>query len=178
MAYTIEEHKHRFAAWAASRAASVKGCRFAAEKGKAILEEAGLNLLLGNPDNLPQPECFDDAHRKWRQAVIDAAVKRKLALTHGVAAKLINVYFKSQFVCGGHHNHANVRGIHPPVDSVLLDELASQDIGGLRHAWRKAKRIRWSQFNSEDYEGVIQNIRAAMDGAALWEVEQYWRGYQ
>jgi len=27
-AYGIEQHNHNFAAWAASRAASVKGCRF------------------------------------------------------------------------------------------------------------------------------------------------------
>lgn len=36
--YDILEHRHRFAAWAASRAASVKGCRFSAEQGKAVLE--------------------------------------------------------------------------------------------------------------------------------------------
>lgn len=38
MSYSIEEHKHRFAAWAAGRAATVNGCRFKVEDGKKILE--------------------------------------------------------------------------------------------------------------------------------------------
>jgi hypothetical protein len=37
MIYSIEEHKHRFAAWAASRAANVNKCRFRVEQGKKIL---------------------------------------------------------------------------------------------------------------------------------------------
>jgi hypothetical protein len=183
MTYTIEEHKHRFAAWAACRAASVNRCRFSVEDGKAILEEAGLNpLLIRNPDHLPNPRCFDAAHRQWREAVIVAARKRGLEdFTHGVAAKLINIYLKSRFVCGGHHNHARVRAIHPPIDSILLDKLyseKSENFAKLQDAWRKAKHIRWSKFNSKDYEDLIQNIRLAMQGAALWEVEQYWQGYQ
>ena len=40
MQYTIEEHKHRFAAWAAGRGANVNGCRFSVLKGKNVLEAA------------------------------------------------------------------------------------------------------------------------------------------
>ena len=115
MPYTIEEHKHRFAAWAASRAASVKGCRFSVEQGKAILERVQLNRLLPSPDNLPAPKSFDEVHREWRNQVISAAQELGLEFTHGVAAKLINVYFKAAFVCGGYHNHVRVKAIHPPI---------------------------------------------------------------
>ena len=38
--YSIIEHKHRFASWAAGRAANVKGCRFTVEQGKKIIEDA------------------------------------------------------------------------------------------------------------------------------------------
>lgn len=178
MAYTIDEHRHRFAAWAASRAASVNRCRFSVQDGKAILEDAGLNLLLGNPENLPNPQCFDASHRQWREAVIAAADKHRLKFSHGIAAKLINIYLKSVFVCGGHHNHAHVRGIHPPIDSVLLKELHRRNVGGLRDAWGRARRTRWSNLSSEQYEEVIRSIRLGMQGAPLWEVEQYWQGYQ
>ena len=45
--------------------------------------------------------------------------------------------------------------------------------------WNEARRIRWSRFNSDQYEKVIQNIRVALqNGAAMWTVEKYWRGYQ
>ena len=36
--YDIKEHTHRFAAWAASRAASVKDFRFSVAKGKSWIE--------------------------------------------------------------------------------------------------------------------------------------------
>ena len=42
MPYTIEEHHHRFAAWAASSSASASPlCRFKVSAGVAILEKSG-----------------------------------------------------------------------------------------------------------------------------------------
>jgi hypothetical protein len=179
MPYTIEEHKHRFAAWAASRAASVKGCRFSVEQGKAILERVQLNRLLPSPENLPAPKSFDEVHREWRNQVVSAAQELGLEFTHGVAAKLINTYLKAAFVCGGYHNHIRVKAIHPPIDSLLLNELSRQNVGGFRRAWNEARQIRWSKLNSDEYERVIHSIRAALKpDAALWEAEQYWQGYQ
>lgn len=178
MPYTIEEHKHRFSAWAAGRAANVNGCRFSVEQARAILEAAHLNQLLSSPDNLPVPQEIDNSHREWRGNIIVAAQDQGLTFTHGVAAKLINIYLKASFVCGGHHAHARVQALHPPIDSVLLDELSAQNIGTFRRAWNEARRIRWSKFNSEQYETVINSIRASMPNQALWEVEQFWRGYQ
>ena len=51
MSYSIEEHKHRFAAWAAVRAANVNGCRFTVEQGKDILEKAGMNRVAKSLDS-------------------------------------------------------------------------------------------------------------------------------
>lgn len=179
MTYSIEMHKHRFAAWAAGRAASVNRCRFRVKAAQIVLETIGFGPSFCNPDHLPSPQRFDAVHRRWRKKIIAAAAKQELpCFTHGVAAKLINVYLKSRFVCGGYHDHPNVRAIHPPIDSALLAKLESEDIGGLRPVWRKAKCIRWSKFDSTEYEAVILNIRKAMPDAALWEVEQYWQGYQ
>ncbi len=123
MPYTIEEHKHRFAAWAAGRAANVNGCRFTVEQGKNILEKAGLNDVANSIDNLHTPDAFDRMHKEWRNNVIKAAQTHGLTFTHGVAAKLINIYLKSIYVCGNDYNDKKVKVIHPPIDSVLLDAL-------------------------------------------------------
>jgi hypothetical protein len=49
MPYYILEHRHKFAAWADSRAASVNGCRFTVIQGKTIIENANLNNFILSP---------------------------------------------------------------------------------------------------------------------------------
>jgi hypothetical protein len=100
MDYSITEHKHRFAAWAAGSAASVIGCRFKVEDGEKIIKESGLMNVAMNIDNLPDPREFDLSHREWRKNAIQIAKTLNLSFTHGVAAKLINIYLKSVYVCG------------------------------------------------------------------------------
>ena len=179
MPYTIEEHKHRFAAWAASRAASTKTCRFNVLQGKNILETIGLKDLLVDPDLLPSPTEIDAQHREWRKAAIAAAMSKDLTgFGHGIAAKLINVHLKGAFVCAGYEYHEKVAALHPPIDSLLLDELYDGNVGGLAQDWATARKARWSKFNSEQYEAVISAIRVAMPDEALWKVESFWRGYQ
>jgi len=179
MDYTIDEHRHRFAAWAASRAASVKGCRFTVKVGKRILEDAGFVDLLKHPSMLPDPQHMDLTHRDWRKQVISAASSYGPHFTHGVAAKLINVYLKSAYVCGGHHDDPRVRDLHPPIDGLLLDSLYRENVGGLRHDWSKTRKTRWSRLNSDEYENLISTIRKFLGpDRPLWELELYWRGYQ
>jgi len=175
----IEEHKHRFAVWAAGRAASVKGCRFTVAQAKIMLEVAGFKPELSTPAKLPLPQAIDSVHRAWREKVINKAHELSIhAITHGVAAKLINIYLKAIFVCGGHHDHPSVQSLHPPIDSILLSELSVQNFGGFQKAWDEARKIRWSKLNSDQYETVIKNIRVSMPNQALWKIEQYWQGHQ
>ena len=178
--YGIAIHQHRFAAWVASRAASVKNCRFGVEQGRTLLEACGFTPSLSRPDQLPEPErgAVDDAHRRWRMDVMRAAQSSGLRFSHGVAAKPINVYLKSRFVCGGHDAHARVQSLHPPIDSVLLKGLADANVGGHATVWRQAAKMRWSRFNSDDYERVIGFVRQSMAGAPMWKIEEFWRGNQ
>ena len=126
MPYTVEEHNHRLASWAASTSASASPlCRFKVHKGGAILEACGFVAAFSNPSQLPAPAALAVQHLKWRTAVISAAAKENLIFTHGIAAKLINCYLKVRFVCGGHHADARVQALHPPIDEVLLKKLAS-----------------------------------------------------
>jgi hypothetical protein len=176
--YGIELHQHRFAAWAACRAASVVNCRFGVEQGRAILETCGFTASLCRPEQLPDPEppVVDDAHRRWRAEIIQAAKSRGLPFTHGVAAKLVNIYLKSRFVCGEHHGHLRVQSLHPPIDSVLLRKLAEASVGGYTKEWKQAAKTRWSKFGSNDYEQVIAVIRLALRGSPMWKIEEHWIG--
>ena len=131
MAYSIHQHCHNFSAWAASRPASVVGCRFRVEQGRVLLESIGFVPELDNPEKLPSPNLVDTIHRKWRQRIIHQANKLAIPMTHGVAAKLINVYMKSRFVCGGYSKDFRVQALHPPIDGLLLASLAKDNYGGL-----------------------------------------------
>jgi len=176
--YNIRQHQHLFAAWAASRAASVKGCRFKVRHGREILESSGFTPSFCQPDQLPAPAETDARHRQWRNLVIAAAKALGLSFTHGVAAKLINVYLKSRFVCGGHHEHERVHHLHPPIDDELLKALIQQNVGGQVKGWRDARRWRWSKFTSDQYEQVIALIRYCLNGQPLWQIEEHWKGNQ
>lgn len=173
------EHRHRYAAWAAARAASTKTCRFTVETGKRIIESIGLPSLLAHPDLLPPSDEMDFVHSQWRESAIASAISFGLVgFGHGVAAKLINVYLKGAFVCGGADAHERVIALHPPIDSLLLEELYKNDVGGQRKTWAMAKARRWSKFNAEQYQEVIDSIRISMAGRALWLIEEHWCGHQ
>lgn len=185
MSYSIEEHKHRFAAWAAGTAASVNGCRFKVWQAKIILEDAGLHEASRSIVYLPEANNFDAQHRDWRNNIIDAAHNYNdkhggsLRFTHGVAAKLINVYLKSIYVCGVNHDDPRVKAIHPPIDRILLDALYKQNIAGKRKDWQAARRVKWSKLDSNQYQNVITAIKGILPySAGLWQVEEYWQGHQ
>lgn len=179
MSYSIEEHKHRFASWAAGRAASVNGCRFKVEQAKSLLELAGLDKVASHIDYLPLAHEFDETHNEWRDTVILRAKDLGLEFTHGVAAKLINIYLKSIYVCGNDTEHEKVKAIHPPIDSVLLDELYHQNIAGKRKEWQAARLARWSKLSSAEYQNVINTIKEIIPpDVGLWTIEEYWQGYQ
>lgn len=180
MPYTIEDHNHRLAAWAASSSASAsKLWRFKVEQGVAILEAIGFTAALASPDQLPSPREVDQSHRQWREDVIGAAHGEYLQFSHGIAAKLINCYLKVRFVCAHQHEHPHVKALHPPIDETLLRTLASHEYGGHGRLWRKFREARWSKYDSETYQQVIDLIRQSLPaGEPLWKIEQYWDGYQ
>ena len=148
------------------------------EHGKGLLEAIGFGPKLDSPDKLPEPGKLDRIHRKWRQGIVSQGTKQELVISHGVAAKLINVYLKSRFVCGGFADSPKVQALHPPIDRVLLEELARRDFGGKSKFWAQANKCGWSKFDSATYEDVIQGIREALNGSPLWAIEQFWKGHQ
>lgn len=116
----------------------------------------------------------------WRRNAVNEA--RRLGLpffNDGIAPKLINYYLKTRYVCGGFHEHASVGALHPPIDALLLDGLANvEKFNSEAKVWRDARKKRWSNLNSDDYEAVIQAIRRVLQGKPLWLIGEYWRGHQ
>ena len=95
-------------------------------------------------------------------------------MTVGVAAKLINVYFKVIFICGNYEEKDGIKYIHPPIDSILLDELYKNDKN-------KLYKEKWSKLSKDKYEKIIDRIKnivkkEGLDG--LWSIEKYWGGHR
>lgn len=99
------------------------------------------------------------------------AMAREIRLTDGIAAKLINVYLKSIFVCGGHEEDACVKAIHPPIDSNLLSNLEKKSSV-------KFTSKTWTKFTSVEYQDAIDKVRTYLNGEPLWKIEKYWDGNQ
>ena len=141
------------------------------EQGVAILETCGFDADFSSPNKLPMPDQTDEVHREWRESLILAARERGIAFSHGVAAKLVNVYLKVRFVCAGNHADVRVQCLHPPIDRMLLKALAESNFGGLGKRWKSEMNKGWSKFNSADYQGVVDMIRSALGGRPTWTVE-------
>lgn len=171
--YTIHEHSHRFATWAAATGASASPkCRFRVADGKAILEAAGFDARLCRPSQLPKPSQIERVHAEWCRRVMAEARKRKLKFTHGIAAKLINLYLKARFTCGGYADHPNVAALHPSIDSLLLK--------ALNRTLPSAQRLptNWSTFDAETYQRSVGILRLVAAKQPLWQTEELWQGYR
>ena len=137
-----------------------------------------------DPNNFPLNR-FDDLHAKIRQDLIKVAkekiTNKKMKFTHGVAAKFINVYFKAMFLNDVPPEcivqEMRINALHPPIDSVLLQNLAEEKVGDLEKFWKEKENKGWSNFSSDDYEDVIQHIKYVTKGR-LWEIEEFWPGFK
>ena len=180
MAYTIEEHQHRLAFWAASRGAMRVRANLDVYAGKALLEACGFLPNFSNPSLLPAPQDIDQIHQGWRDTIKMEALNHHIpSFTDGIAAKLINCYLKVRFVCAGHHLDIRVRSLHPPIDSLMFKKMAKANIGGEASAWRHFNRVGWSNFDATQYQAIINLVRSSLNhGEPLWKAEEFWPGYR
>ena len=119
---------------------------------------------------IQSPSRVDVVYLAWRKAVIQEARKDGLEFTHGIAAKLINLYLKAKFTCGGYADHTHVPP--SPIDSLLLK------------AFNRTKQpmdrlpVHWSTFDSQTYQQVIHALRETWNNYPLWKTESLWKGYR
>jgi len=187
--FDVYEHVHRFAAWAASRAASRGAHGFPVVCGIVMIEHAGLRKYLRHPNTLPKMSwAMDKKHEEWRKSIKEAGGKCRLNITDGIAAKLINVYFKAGLVTCANKDDERVGALHPPIDSLLLKALRKSDERSDQKSdrerakfWRSKEKTGagWSSFNAKSYQEVIDEIRKKLgDEKRLWMIEEYWLGHQ
>lgn len=181
LTYSMALHQHRFAAWAAARAASVVGRRFRVEVCAAWLEQSGFGASFGHGD-LPAPTEVNQTHRVWRREIIGVARRNAdFVLTHGQAAKIINCYLKARFVTAQYEADPKVSALHPPIDRLLLDGVLGADVrdqGAESKIIRSLRSVGWSKWESGQYECVITILSKVVGDQPFWTIEDHWPGFQ
>jgi hypothetical protein len=173
MPYNLFEHRHRFAVWAAARAAQ-RG--FASIKIlRAALESTDIRRFVQKPDALDADDAaFEGHHRRWCTALMKRLQNDRVAnVSYGRVAKLIAVYLKAMIVVGPHARSSLARVAHPPIDRILLRNLASVSANSQHQAkWRATN---WTTLNERSYYVLIGELRGLLaKHDPFWEIERYW----
>jgi hypothetical protein len=194
--YTIRDHAHRFAVWAAGRAYSRSGGDgggYSVQYAQLMLEAAGMRDI-NTAEDLPSKERIDafiheriEAVRAARPATYVHRETREhveFRCTYGRAQKLVNVYLKSKLVCGGYHDDERVKRLHPPIDRLLLGGLntfsknvaADDEYAEFRKNLLDAQTLgdSWVVFTQTTYEAYIKAVKSLQKDKPLWAVEEHW----
>ncbi len=173
MTYTIFEHRHNFAAWAAGRASSRGITNATVENLKCALKYSGLLQFCKNiPDGFDDVEALSMLHNQWCEAVAKhLAQKHECKFSYGRAAKLVNVYLKSMIVMVEPSSPISAI-LHPPIDAVLLKALAKKFDN------KQLGELNWTEFSKEEYLETIETLKALNGNKPFWQIEEYWIGYQ
>jgi hypothetical protein len=165
ISYSIGEHRHRFASWAAARAAGRGQKDWKAGRVQAAIEGLPtLRAIADGVDNLPDSQSeFDLAHSDWCNALA-----AKLQVKFGRAAKIIAIYLKA-LTCGlSPVEETRIGFVYPPVDRILLTSLPPNFRSML------APDLAWSRMTEAQHRAVIDVLRKVA-GQQFWEVERYWK---
>src|SRR5262249_33057939 len=101
----------------------------------------------------------------------DAKVNK---VTFGRAAKLINVYMKAMVMLGPNSTSALSRVAHPPIDAILLSNIARSPDINLADKLGLA-RLRWTALDEQAYYHLINRLRPILDqDEPFWLLERHW----
>ena len=158
MNYDLAEHRHRFAVWAAARAAQ-RGFTTVGNLRQA-LESTDIRAFLATPQSFHVSAAeFDTVHRGWCSSIVSSLSHHQIAnVSFGRAAKLVAVYLKATVIMGEGWNSSLGHNLHPPIDRILLQGLASSKRITSPHkvAWPS---INWTQLNESAYFDLIVQLR-------------------
>lgn len=174
MPYNHFEHRHRFAIWAAARASQRAFTTI--ENLRNALESTDVQAFILNPESLhTNAQSYDVHHRIWCNKIVeylsDIGVKKS---TFGRAAKLISVYIKAMIVVGEGAESSLATVAHPPIDRVLLQNLASSREleSQYKEIWRSTA---WTKLDENGYYQLLGTLRSVIpENRPWWELEQYW----
>ncbi|MBI1327332.1 MAG: hypothetical protein GC136_06775 [Alphaproteobacteria bacterium] len=160
--YDEFEHRHRFAAWAAARAAQ-RGLLGGTNKN-LINALGGCNIkeFVRNPSR----DLYERDHDKW----CDSILNEIRFMAYGRAAKLIAVYLKVMLILDPGVPSEITDVIHPPIDSVLLINI--KKIKGFESF--KYSKAKWTGLDKIEYQEIIEDLKKLKGDMPFWKIEQAW----
>lgn len=173
MKYSVFEHRHRFATWAAARA-SQRGYATSMELISALEGQTDLREYCQsfyqrpNKFNRISARQFDSLHIAWSNSMA-GHLKSIRGTTYGRMAKMINIYLKCMVVLVKPSSDLS-KVIHPPIDRILLCNIAKSN-EHLKHF----DSIKWTQLNQNDYYDLINQLRQNFSYNYFWEIENFWK---
>lgn len=174
MPYTLFEHRHRFAVWAGARAA--QRAFTSVENLRDALEATGIRAFLERPESLQvDGSIFETHHREWCTQIVEFLEERGVQnATFGRAAKLVAIYLKAMVVTGPHAETNLAAVAHPPIDRLLLQNLAASTNvqSSQKEGWSK---IAWTRLEENEYYELIDQLRSTrVSGQPWWTLEEHW----
>lgn len=172
--YNLFEHRHRFAAWAAARAAQ-RGLTSVEILCQALDDSTIKQFVRDHFEEPITAEEFQKLHCKWCKKIVNSLKRNGVKdVPFGRAAKLVGVYLKSMIVVGPHSDADLAKVVHPPVDRLLLQELARHVLGERRKTFRKTA---WTELSEDDYYQLIHQLRQEVpESEPFWHLERHWKG--
>lgn len=165
--YTIEDHIHNYAVWAAARAVQRN---FTDTKSiQAAIDKTELKTFVDCNREMTN-DLFDEFHCATARKIIDFLSFKNIDTTYGRAAKIIAIYLKTAVII--RYSQCSIAKIaHPPIDNILLTRLnkAHPDMG--------LCGIKWTQLDEKSYFNIINKLRT-LNLDCFWQIEEYWTPVQ
>lgn len=200
--YTLTEHRHRFAIWAAGRAYSRQGPGHTMAVASQLINDTSVGQIT-TLDDLPSPNEIDDHldglfrevmgraekityKREWRDKTTghSRTEECQLECTYGRAQKLVNIFLKSKLIVAGvDERDAKLARLHPPLDRQLLAaigrHLNTPPFKGsdLQKVFKEAllKGSSWTTFDKAAYDAHINVVKEIQKDRPLWGIEWLWQ---
>lgn len=175
MDYEFFDHRHRFAVWASARAAQRGWLGARVEVLRDALESTDIVHFVRDPASVQVDErAFDAHHRHWCTEIVDFLAEKGIAeVAYGRVAKLVAVYLKSMVVLGPDGTSPLASIAHPPIDRILLKNLASSDVvSPHKSKWRATT---WTTLDEQSYYALISQLRDVLaKSEPFWKLEKFW----
>ena len=169
MQYDINEHKHRFSIWTASRA--VQRSFATTLKITLVINNTNLREFVESELKLDSQEQFDSLHRQWCNLMIHEFDKLKIDASYGRAAKIVAVYLKTSVVIGAGPMNPGIQFIHPPIDRIILKNLPKLE------SFQQIRKLNWTKLDEQSYWEIVNAIRKELK-MFDWKLEVLWHPEQ
>jgi len=166
MAYSLEEHKHRFAIWTAARA--VQRSWTTTSNISKVINSVNLLDFAKFIENKNDESSYDDLHIEVCEQMIKEFGKINIKASYGRVAKIVAIYLKAFIVIGSTFDNNIIEQIHPPIDRILLRNLPKNQ------RLNEISKRNWTHLDKAEYLELVKTIRDTL-GYFNWRLEEFWK---